>query len=170
MKILNQWLTLLTNIGVLVGIGLLIYELNQNTALTRAEIHAMRAEAKTERQMFLANGGDIASIAAKLFDAGYPRDSGAMSRLSAEEAFRFRIFIEGFKEAVANWHFQCQQGLLDEELCETGYRQEVRSLIVQANATGVDLTNLRPSFVADVRRIASESNLPVPSEDGSWPE
>ena len=47
----NHWLTLVTNVGVLIGIGLLVYELNQNTNLMRAEMHAMRAEAKATRQM-----------------------------------------------------------------------------------------------------------------------
>ncbi len=51
----NDWLSLLTNVGVLIGIVLLIIELNQNTELARVEMHAMRAEAKAERQMNLAN-------------------------------------------------------------------------------------------------------------------
>jgi len=168
MEKLNQWLTLLTNVGVLVGIALLIYELNQNTALTRAEIHEIRAEAKTERQMYLANDGQIASIAAKLFQAGFPRDRDATAALSREERFRHSIFMEGFKEAVANWFFQCQQELLDEELCATGYPAEARNLIIQAHAAGIDLTNMRRSFVADLRRQAKEEGLPILNEDGTW--
>jgi hypothetical protein len=168
MEKLNQWLTPLTNVGVLVGIALLIYELNQNTALTRAEIHEIRAEAKTERQMYLANDGRIASIAAKLFQAGFPQDRDAMAALSYEERFRYGIFIEGLKEAVANWFFQCQLELLDEELCAAGYPAEARSLVIQAHAAGIDLTNMRDSFIADLRRLAEQEDLPMLNEDGTW--
>ena len=46
----SQWLTIITNLGVIAGLVLLVYELNQNAALMRAEIHAIRAEAKSERR------------------------------------------------------------------------------------------------------------------------
>jgi len=166
----NQWLTVITNIGVIAGIGLLAYELNQNSELMRAEMHAIRAEAKTERQMFLANGGDVAVIGTKLIGAGYPGDPDAVSVLTPEERFRFVVFMNGFMEAVQNWHYQCQQALLDEELCESGYPPEARSLLRQTSALGLPLTSMRRSFVADLRRIAAEEGLPVPNEDGSWPE
>lgn len=167
---ISQWLTVVTNLGVIAGIGLLAYELNQNASLMRAEMHAIRAEAKTERQMFLANDGIISGISAKLFAAGYPQDSAAINSLSYEERFRLAIFIEGFKETVANWHYQCQEGLLDQELCEAGYPSEARSLLVQARAMGVELANMRRSFILDLRRIAEEEGLPMPNEDGTWPE
>ena len=166
----SQWLTVVTNIGVIAGLGLLVYELNQNSALMRAEMHAVRAEAKTERQMFLANDGDIAGIASKIFAAGFPRNPDAMETLTPEERFRFTVFISGFMEAVQNWHFQCQQELLDEELCKAGYPAEARSLLTQTSALGIPLGNMRRSFIADLRRIAIEEGLPVPNEDGSWPE
>ena len=136
----------------------------------RAEMHAMRAEAKSERQMLLANEGEIARIAAKIIADGFPANREATSSLSIEERFRYGIFLEGLKEAVSNWHFQCQQGLLDEELCGAGYRAEARSLLRFTFGMGVGLGNLRPSFIGDLRRIAQEEGLPVPNEDGSWLE
>lgn len=166
----SQWLTIVTNIGVIAGIGLLIYELNQNAALMRAEMHAVRAEAKTERQMFLANSGDIAGIAAKMFAAGYPGNPDGVTILTPEERFRFSVFMNGYKEAVQNWHFQCQQELLDDELCTAGYPLDAQSLLVQTHALGMPLTGMRRSFISDLRRFATEEGLPVPNEDGTWPE
>ena len=166
----SQWLTVVTNIGVIAGLGLLVYELNQNAALMRAEMHAIRAEAKTERQMALANDGQISSISAKLFAAGFPKDRSALDTLTPEEFFRLGVFIEGFKEAVSNWHYQCQEGLLDEELCDAAYPSQARSLLLQTSAAGIGLTNLRRSFIADLRRIAMRDGLPVPNEDGTWPD
>jgi len=164
----DRWISLATNAGVLIGIGLLVVELKQNTELARAEIHTMRAIAKTDRQMNLANTGEIARISQTAFAAGFPDDPQALSALAPEDRFRFNIFLQGVKEAVANWHFQCQQELLDDELCKAGYESEVKSFLPILKGMNVGLQNMRPSFIADVRRIAEAANLPMPNEDGSW--
>ncbi|NIP23581.1 MAG: hypothetical protein GWN81_05995, partial [Phycisphaerae bacterium] len=41
---LNRWLTLGANIGVVVGIALLILEINQNTEMMRAQMTQARSE------------------------------------------------------------------------------------------------------------------------------
>jgi len=165
---INKWLTLLTNVGVLIGIALLVLELNQNAELTRAEMHALRADAKAERQMNLANSGEISRIAQTAFAAGFPIDPKSLDALSAEDRFRFAGFAEGLKEAVGNWHYLCQQEMLDAELCQTSYRNEVRRLIPVMHGLNIGFSNMRMSFVADVRNIATEEGLPVPNEDGTW--
>ena len=165
---INGWLSLLTNVGVLIGIVLLVLELNQNEELTRAQIHAMRAEAKAERQMTLANSGEISRIAQTAFAAGFPANPDGLAALTAEDRFRFAGFLQGLKEAVGNWHYQCQQGLLDDELCQSSYRAEVRQLVSMLHGMDIGLSNMRASFVADVRKIANEEGLPVPNEDGTW--
>ena len=164
----NDWLSLVTNIGVLIGIVLLILELNQNTELARVEMHAMRAEAKADRQMNLANSGEISRIAQTAFAAGFPTNPEGLAVLTDEERFRFAGFIEGLKEAVGNWHYLCEQDMLDAELCRSGYRNEARNLIPILHGMNVDLTNMRQSFVADVRNIAKAEGLAAPNEDGSW--
>ena len=169
-NMLTEWLGILTNLGVIAGIALLAYELNQNAALMRAEMHAMRAEAKSERQMFLANDGEIARIGAKMISDGFPASRDAIAGLTVEERFRYGVFLEGLKEAVSNWHYLCQQALLDSELCDAGYRAEAILLLRSCYGAGADLSNLRRSFVEDLRRIALEEGLPVPNPDGSWPE
>ena len=159
---------MLTNVGVLIGIALLIWELNQNAELARAEMHAMRADAKAERQMSLANSGEISRIAQTAFAAGFPANPEGLAALTDEERFRFAGFLQGLKEAVGNWHYLCQQNMLDDELCRAGYRSEVRSLVPMLHGMRVSFANMRESFVADVRNIANEEGLPVPNEDGSW--
>ncbi len=164
----NHWLSLLTNVGVLIGLALLILELNQNTELARAEMHAMRAEAKADRQMTLANSGEISRIAQSAFAAGFPSNREGLAVLTDEDRFRFAGFLEGFKETVGNWHYLCQEEMLDEELCRSGYRAEVIRMVPILHGMNVGLTNMRESFRADVRKIAKEEELPVPNEDGSW--
>lgn len=166
----NHWLTLITNIGVLVGIGLLVLELNQNSSLMRAEMHAMRAEAKATRQIEQANSGEMIRILHTIYAAGFPENPGSLDALDGEDLFRLSAFIAGINEVVQNWHFQCQQGLLDVEICGAGYESQVRYLIAMSKGLGLDFRNNRPSFIADLRRIGEEAGMPVPDEDGRWPQ
>ncbi|MEJ2330124.1 MAG: hypothetical protein P8Z33_09710 [Gammaproteobacteria bacterium] len=165
---INRWLSTLTNVGVLIGVVLLVIELDQNAELTRAEIHSIRAQASAERQMNLANSGEISRIFQKAFAAGFPAHPAALDVLTDEDRFRARLFIGGMKEAVANWHFQCQRGMLDKELCEASYEAQVKRLVPLLHGMNIGLGDMRRSFVADVRRIARAEGLPVPNEDGSW--
>ena len=165
---INKWMSLLTNVGVLVGIALLVVELDQNADLVRAEIHAIRAEAKAGRQMDLANSGEISRIASTAFAAGFPKKTEGLDALNAEDRFRFTVFLEGLKEAMGNWHYQCPQGLLDDELCQSSYRTEIVKLVSMLHGMDIGLGNMRSSFMADVRNIAIEEGLPVPKKDGSW--
>lgn len=165
---LNKWLSLLTNVGVLVGIALLVLELNQNTGLMRAEMHSMRAEAKATRQMDQANSGEMLRIMYEAGAAGFPQSPDGLDVLTPEDRYRFSSFLAGLSEAIQNWHYQCQQGFLDEELCNSGYESQARSLIVSLRAMGMDFSASRPSFIADLRRLATEADLPVPNDDGTW--
>jgi len=164
----NQWLSLLTNIGVLIGIGLLVFEINQNADLMRAEMHAMRAEAKATRQMEMANSGEMVRVMSAANAAGFPRNPEALDALTPEDRLRYASFVAGLTETVQNWHYQCQQDLLDEELCRASYEPMAKGLLVSAHAMGADFTTNRPSFVSDLRRLAKDAGLPVPNEDGSW--
>lgn len=164
----NMWLSTLTNIGVLISIALLVVELNQNAELMRVEIHAMRAEAKAERQMGLANSGEIVRIFADVSAAGFPEDPESLDILTAEDRFRMSVFVGGLKATISNWHYQCQHGMLDEELCQSDYRVQVRNLLQTLHGMRIGLADTRRSFIADVRKIANEDGLPVPNEDGSW--
>lgn len=49
-------------------------------------------------------------------------------------------------------------------------RAEAISLLRFTFGMGVDMSNLRQSFIADLRRIAKEEGMPAPNEDGNWPE
>ena len=166
----NHWLTLVTNVGVLIGIALLVYELNQNTNLMRAEMHAMRAEAKATRQMEQANSGEVTRIMFEARSAGFPGTSGALDVLTPLDRFRLATFTGGLAETVQNWHYQCQEELLDDELCQSGYESMARSLLRTSRGLGIDFTANRPSFVADLRRLGKEAGIPVPDEDGRWPQ
>ena len=167
---LHKWLTLVANIGVLIGLGLLIYEIRQNSELMSAEIHSIRAEGKASRQMSLANEGEIATILAKATVAGFPESPGAFAGLSLEEKIRLRLMYTAILEATANWHVQCQRDLLNEETCATTQRVQLIQIVPMARAVDVDFVGHTPSFIKEVQRIAREEGFLAPNDDGTWPE
>ena len=59
---LNRWLTLAANVGVLIGILLLIFELNQNREMMRAQIRNDIAAQAVQRMDNLVADREIADI------------------------------------------------------------------------------------------------------------
>lgn len=167
---LHNWLTLGANIGVLIGLGLLIYEIRQNSDLMRAEIHTMRAEGKASRQMDLANNGVVMGIVSKARNLGFPQDPNAVAALTDEERNRMFLMYSSILEATENWHVQCEQGMLNEETCVVTQRWQIIDMVPSAKAAGVDLVGRTPSFIAEIQRIAREEGFVAPNDDGSWPE
>ena len=167
---LHNWLTLGANVGVLIGLGLLIYEIRQNSELMSAEIHTIRAEGKASRQMDLANNGVAMTIAARARSLGFPQDPEAVNALSYEERIRLALMYTAILEATENWHIQCQRGMLNDATCTITQREQLVFLLPLARGVGVDLVGRSPSFIAEVQGIATEEGLPVPNDDGSWPE
>ena len=59
---LNRWLTLAANMGVLIGIVLLLVELNQNREMMRAQIRNDIAAQSVQRMDGIVADGEIADI------------------------------------------------------------------------------------------------------------
>ena len=68
---LNRWITLGANIGVLVGIFFLAYELRQNNDLLEAQARETKLERRTGFNLTIASTPALALISAKL-DQGEP--------------------------------------------------------------------------------------------------
>jgi hypothetical protein len=102
---LNRWLTLLANTGVLVGIILLIIELDQNRDMMRAQIR--NEISRAELDMLASWSGDPA-----LADAIVRANRG--DELSAAEQFMVRTRSETVFRLWQNIHYQYRQGLYDE--------------------------------------------------------
>ncbi len=166
----NRWLTLTANIGVLIGIALLIVEIRQNSELMSAEIHSMRAEGKANRQMDLANNGTALHVLAEAIALGFPRDPNVFPDLTLVDQLRLNLMYTAIVEVSANWHIQCQQGMLNEETCTITLRAHLADIIPMLYAVGGDLSSNTPTFIAHVQRIAREEGFVVPNDDGSFPE
>jgi len=66
----NKWLTLSANIGVVIGLVLLILELNQNSALVRAQIHQARADNYVAASVDMADSEFLLPAYQKFIEAG----------------------------------------------------------------------------------------------------
>lgn len=65
---LNKWLTLGANLGVLLGLAVLIFEIHQNNALMQAQIEESRSEALVAWRWQVVGNEVIAGVYAKLGD------------------------------------------------------------------------------------------------------
>jgi len=102
---LNRWLTLLANTAVLIGIILLIVELDQNRDMMRAQIR--NEISRAELDMLASWSGNPA-----LADAIVRANSG--EELSPAEYFMVGARSETVLRLWQNIHYQYRQGLYDE--------------------------------------------------------
>ena len=102
---LNRWLTLGANIGVLIGIILLIVELDQNRDMMRAQTRNELARALPEVLGIPASDNALA-------DALIRADNG--ESLSPAETLQVAMWNELSFRYWENVHYQYRQGLYDE--------------------------------------------------------
>jgi hypothetical protein len=104
---LNNWLTLCANVGVVIGLILLIVEIRQNTEMMRAQINQSRTEAAQSEQQATYNSDYMPAILTKV-------DNG--QELTDEEMWRFRPYMRSFSRNMDNQLWQYNQGLLGENI------------------------------------------------------
>ena len=79
---LNQWLTLIANVGVLIGIGFVAYELQQNTTATQLETTSNFQNAFAEVELMIASNPEFANVLTKGRN-GQPLTDAEFVRLQA---------------------------------------------------------------------------------------
>ena len=102
---LNRWLTLGTNIGVLIGIILLVVELDQNRDMMRAQ---------TRNELFLGSLGLLSLTAENKELADIIVRANQGKELTPTEAFMHGTRSELVFRYWENVHYQYRQGLYDE--------------------------------------------------------
>lgn len=103
---LNRWLTLGANLAVLVGIGLLILELDQNHDMMRAQT---RSEISQHELTLLGSMAGDKELVELLIKAGQKGD------LSEAEQFMVVTQSESAFRLWQNVHYQGRSGLYDQE-------------------------------------------------------
>ena len=101
----NRWLTLGANIGVLLGIILLVAELNQNSAMVRAQTRNEMSKTLVELLSLTAGNGELARIL---------RRANAGEELTPDERLQFQERQLAMFRYWENVHYQFREGLYDE--------------------------------------------------------
>ena len=103
----NTWLSLGANIGVVIGLVLLIIEIGQNTDMMRTQINQSRTDTALFQQYSMSDTDYIAPIIAKTWRG---------EQLSDEEMIRYDARMRAFNRNQDNNLWQYNQGYLGENI------------------------------------------------------
>lgn len=103
---LGQILGVLANLGVLVGILLLVYELNQNREMMQAQTRHDISSEFVGLMISAASNGQLANLI---------RRGDLGEELSPDEQYRFERYTRGMFRYWENVHYQYRLGLYDEQ-------------------------------------------------------
>ncbi|MDA9764858.1 MAG: hypothetical protein P8L44_04925 [Opitutales bacterium] len=103
---LNSWLTLGANVGVLIGLILLVIEIRQNTNMIQAQMSQSRSETARTGLQATYNSEFIPNIMIKVYDN---------KELTREEDFRYRRYLRSIHRNQENVLWQFNQGLLQDD-------------------------------------------------------
>ncbi len=115
----NTWLSLGANIGVVIGLMLLIVEIGQNTEMMRAQINQSRTDTALYQQYSMSDTDYVAPIIAKIKRG---------EQLSDEELIRYDARMRAFNRNQDNNLWQYNQGYLGDNIPRS-VRGGVRSVI-----------------------------------------
>ena len=169
-EILNRWLTLGGNLGILVGLILLVYEMRQNSDLMRAQISMERSNTNMQIMADLANGGEIVRIDARLREQveGFPQSLGWSGDLTGEEKRRYEYWMYVRLVELNNDWFQCEAGLVPLDICQSDVRDNMRGSLHRFHELGISFNRSQSSFIKEMQEIARLEGLPSISDEGTW--
>jgi hypothetical protein len=157
---LDRWLTLGTNISVLIGIILLIVEINQNNELVRVQIEQTRSDTYVAWQREVASGDHVAPLFAKL----EVQDGGLFSKidftqLDPVEMERIRAIAAARFYDYETLYAQYERGFVSEEY----WKQRIAPAIhnwapVWAKLFRADELSMRQDFKDEIIRINAEQD------------
>ena len=153
-KNLSQWLTLGANLGVLIGIILLVAELNQNSTLMRAQIFNDRTDQGISQFMTMAESSELSEIDRILSSSGFPDNAAAFSKLTDTQKYQYYWLIRADRYRVENLLYQQSLGILEHDL---GPAISGRNLIRKYEAMNEDdLFSQRPLVVDRLKQLVAE--------------
>ena len=153
----NKWLTLSANIGVVIGLILLLVELDQNSDLVRAQIHQARSDNHVISRHERADSEFLLPALLKFKSAGGWDNLEAIDQLTTIDAARIEAFMLARHQDYDNLFYQYQQGYLDEEFYQYRVANSIRRFAPWWKKLGAfEPDGRRPSFDAEIERILSE--------------
>lgn len=125
--------------------------LDENRTLAMVQTFQARAEIRINQLMHEADSEYVTPIMVKLREAGWPENDAAADALSALERSRMRAWVTASQRQLDNYHYQWEQGLVDDEHWETVIVRAIRTLAPEWRA--IEGTGYRPSFKHAVDKI-----------------
>jgi hypothetical protein len=122
---LGQLVTVFANLGVLVGIAFLAYELRQNTVATQLAATNAFENSFSQHELFIADNAEFADIL-------HRADMG--ESLAELEQFRLTVFFRSAMRAWQAQQFQYLNNALDEDIW-AGQIQSLKQTIRSSPAT-----------------------------------
>ena len=104
---INQWLTLAANVGVLIGLFLLVVELNQVTHLAETDAYVSRLNQIQEANVEFATSESLARIQVKARAEGV----GTLDPVELRQLF---FWENSVLNRMASQYYQYERGYLDE--------------------------------------------------------
>jgi hypothetical protein len=104
---LNAWLSLGANVGVVIGLVLLIFEISQNTEMMQAQINQSRTDTALSEQQAVYTSDHVPSMLVKI-------DRG--EELSDEDLIRYERFFRAFNRNQDNNLWQYNEGYLEDNI------------------------------------------------------
>ena len=112
---LNKWLSLAANVGVVIGIVLLVAELNQNSELMRAQIFNERAAQGTDLFMNIADSAELTEIDRVLRESGFPGNAAGFRELTPTQAAQYWWILRADRFRTENLLYQQLLGILEND-------------------------------------------------------
>lgn len=125
---LTRWLTIGGNAAVLIGLLLLVYELNQTRELTRAQMRSEISSGIYDLLAMTANNDQLADLMVRA-DTGEPLTDAEYFQYASRTRAMFRYF--------ENVHYQYRVGLYDDSEFERQKTAWANYLNGSARATNV---------------------------------
>jgi len=166
----NRWLTLTANLGILIGLVLLIVEIQQNTDLMRAQIAMDRTTTRMQILSDWANGGELVRIEAILYEQvdGFPKALGYSDLLTTEEKRRYQYRMILRQSELKNDWFQCTEGLVNPVTCQREVRLRMRLQLYRFYEFGIVFERSQSNYIEAMQELALEEGLPAINDDGTW--
>ena len=147
---LNRWLTLGANVGVLIGIILLVIELDQNRQMIRAQTRNDISQQLSNRLLLVASNSQLNNVT---------RRARLGEELSADEERQVYLYQVANLRDWENMHYQYRQGMFDEiefEAEKTSWQFVLNGNKSFARLWCLTRQNFSPEFSAEIDNLFGE--------------
>ena len=155
----NRWLTLGANIGVLIGIILLVVELNQNRDMIRAQTRNDISQQLSNRLLSVGTNSQMASVMRRARDG---------EELTTDEEYQAYLYLVANMRDWENIHYQYRHGTFDEH--EFNAEKNAWRRVIDNNKTFEKnwcriRQNFSAEFLAEIESLLKEDICKAPRGD-----